>query len=151
MNLRLVITLLLALVAPTVACAAESRIAESPCRLTDVQFVQALNDLHNWKRLHSFVRMYMPACPDDGMFAEGYSEVVVRTLADKWKDLPSLASIAARDKDFLKFVLRHIDATAAEADLKTVQNNARGRCPKEHLALCAKIGKEAKLALEDVR
>ena len=151
MNPPIIITLLLALIVPTVGCAAESKMVEPPCRLTDVQFMQALNGLHDWKRLHSFVRMYMPACPDDGMFAEGYSEVVVRTLADNWKDLPSLASIAWRDKDILKFVLRHINATAAEADLKTVQNNARIRCLKEHLALCAKLGQEAKLALEEVR
>ncbi len=121
------------------------------CTLTDQQFATAINTLREWSKIHAFHRAHFPPCPDDGMFAEGYSELVVRTLATNWDNLPALRTAANQDPKFKAFVLRHIDATANEADLRIIQTNARSKCPSGSGSLCNEIRKASAKAISELR
>jgi hypothetical protein len=121
------------------------------CALTDQQFATAINTLREWPKIHSFYRAHFPPCPDDGMFAEGYSELVVRTLATNWSNLSELRVASSKDPRFKAFVLRHIDATTNEADLRVIQSGATSQCPKGNSSLCTEIGKASSRALSELR
>ena len=83
-------------------------------------------------RIHRWYRAYRPC--DDGATAEGLNEAVARNLADRWGMLPWLATLAGNDSGFKRFVLKHVDHTLNDDDLKKISTNAAGRCP-EGLAL----------------
>lgn len=121
------------------------------CALTDQQFATAINTLREWPKIHAFYRANFPPCPDDGMFAEGYSELVVRTLATNWSNLPELRAASAKDPRFKAFVLRHIDATTNEADLRVIEASATSQCPKGSGSLCAEIRRASSMALSELR
>jgi hypothetical protein len=48
-------------------------------------------------------------------------------------------------------VLRHIDATTDESDIKKIVANATTRCPANAKALCAEIATAAQGALRDFK
>jgi hypothetical protein len=121
------------------------------CPLTDQQFATAINTLRDWPKIHAFYKANFPPCPDDGMFAEGYSELVVRSLATNWSNLAELRVAASQDPGFKAFVLRHIDATTNEADLRVIQVSATSQCPKGSGSLCAEIRKAGSRALSELR
>ena len=121
------------------------------CALTDQQFATAINTLRDWPKIHAFYKAHFPPCPDDGMFAEGYSELVVRTLATNWSNLPELRVAGSHDPRFKAFVLRHIDATTNEADLRVIQASATSQCPKGSGSLCSEICKASSKALSELR
>jgi hypothetical protein len=121
------------------------------CALTDEQFATAINTLREWPKIHAFYRAHFPPCPDDGMFAEGYSELVVRTLATNWSRLPELRAASRKDPRFKAFVLRHIDSTTNEADLQVIQASATSQCPKGSGSLCAEIRKANSRAISELR
>ena len=141
--------LLLALGVPAGAASAGSN--ATTCALTDEQFATAINTFREWPKIHAFYKAHFPPCPDDGMFAEGYSELIVRTLATNWRALGELRVAAGQDPSFKAFVLRHIDATTNEADLRVIQSNATFQCPKGNSSLCAEIHKASSSALSELR
>lgn len=89
-------------------------------------------------------------CPDDGWYGEGMSQTVVVTLAKHWDDLPALDKLFARDSSFRRLVLRHIDATTDEKDLRRVLSNTQTKCPAGHVKLCRDIEAAAKAAIADL-
>lgn len=91
------------------------------------------------------------AQPDDGIFAEGYSEVVVRLLARKWDTLSELEAVILRDPSFRRFVLKHIDASGGQTNLFKVERNARERCAAATPRLCQQIATAAARALGQPR
>jgi hypothetical protein len=103
----------------------------------------------SWEALYDH-RKSFPGC-DDGAIAEGYSDSVARLLANAWERLPELSARAKRDGDFLLFILRHVDASAAPADLKRTLANARTSCPSGLRELCKKVEAAAAGALEEAR
>ena len=141
--------LLLALAGPAGTASAGSNTAT--CALSDQQFATAINTLREWPRIHAFYKTHFPPCPDDGMFAEGYSELIVRTLATNWGSLSELGVAARQDERFKSFVLRHIDATTNEADLRVILASATSKCPRGNGALCAKIRKATTIAISELR
>jgi len=104
------------------------------------------DSLRDWAALHKSFQQFKHY--DDGAIAEGYSEAVGRILVDHWKTLPALASLAKDDDPFLKFVLRHIDATLSPDDLK-IRPNARNHCPSDLGGLCGAIARRALSALRE--
>lgn len=120
------------------------------CSLTDVEFVTAINTLHDWSKIHNFYKKYFPPCPDDGMFAEGYSELIVRTLAKDWHQLPELHVATAKDKRFRAFVLQHIDATTNETDLRVILKNSQSKCLPTHTLLCEEIAQATRAAIKEL-
>jgi hypothetical protein len=85
----------------------------------------------------------------DGAIAEGFSDSVVRLLASRWQDLHELEHLAESDRPFRAFVLRHIDATADEADLRRIIATA-SKCPGHARPICREIESHARAALKEV-
>lgn len=125
--------------------------AESVCSLSHAEFAAALRTMTTWSEISAFHKRHFPACPDDGFFAEGYSDLVVRTLANNWTSLPELAREAQRRPTLHAFVVKHVDASASPGHLKVIRERAASRCPTGHRALCAALGKAAELALAELR
>lgn len=104
--------------------------------------------LKNWPDIYKSFIKYNHC--DDGGIAEGYSEVIVRTLALDWPQIETLAKIISFDKTFLKFVIKHIDATTAKSDLEKIKNQSITKCPKEALKICPLIEEKAEKTLEEL-
>ena len=121
------------------------------CALTDAEFITAINTLRDWTRIHEFHKRHFPPCPDDGMFAEGYSELVVRTLATEWSQFGQFGRLAAADTKFKAFVLRHIDATTNETDLRKIESQAKRACPAGQVPLCRQVARAARNAIKELR
>ena len=101
----------------------------------------------SWDALYKSYTLYQKC--DDGAIAEGYSESVARVLADHWDTLPQLAELAKKDPKFLRFVLRHVDATDDDKDLQKIKTEAKAQCPTGLRTICDDLGKEADSALKE--
>jgi len=135
-------------------CAASPAIAqETPagCTITDQEFVSQLSTMNNWKTIYAVFKRNFPGCPDDGMFAEGYSDVIVRALAKRWNDSRELKSLTDRDPAFRAFVLRHIDATTDPDELNQALKNARTKCPVGASRLCKEVATNATAAIKEMK
>ena len=118
------------------------------CRVTDEDFIKRqLPTMKDWQNIYSVFKKNIPQCPDDGVFAEGYDAVVVKTLAKRWSDLPQLKTLASEDTVFRSFVYKHISATTDRHDLQHVLHNANANCPPNCSKLCSDIAGRAKLLL----
>jgi len=117
------------------------------CHVTEEQFVKQLSTMNDWPTIYSVFKRNLPSCPDDGFFAEGYSEVIVRTLARRWDSLRVLNELVARDPAFRRFIYRHIDATTDTTELENALKNARTNCPPPCAQLCTDLAARAKSAL----
>jgi hypothetical protein len=103
----------------------------------------------NWKILHAHFQTYGQC--DGGALADGYSQGVIKLLAESWPTLPDLAATGRADPVFLEFVLAHVDANASAEDLDTVVHHARSACPRRDGPLCHRIAGRAEAALEQLR
>ena len=112
------------------------------CPDTQAMFAE-LDSLKRWGDLHRSFKKFQGRGCDDGAFAEGYSDFVVRTLAHQWKTFGEMRSLVDSDVEFKKFVLGHIDATTDQEDIKRIRANADRKCPRDASALCAAIGHAA--------
>jgi hypothetical protein len=127
----------------SVACA-----QQRPCTDTEAFRAETQTDtLRSWDALYRSYKLYQQC--DDGGLAEGYSEAVVRILADHWNTLSRLVTLSRRDARFRQFVLRHVDATTNPDDLKKIRINASSQCPPRLSAICADLAKEADAALKE--
>jgi hypothetical protein len=140
---RLVASVVLLLHLP-ISVAAEST---ASCHMTDTQFLKELSAVKDWDNLYAVYNRYLPNCPDDGFYAEGYSDKVVVLLARRWQDFPKLQRLIRRDQGFRDFVYRHIDATTDADDLKQVLTNAKTKCPVGAEAACASFARQAEQAI----
>ena len=89
--------------------------------------IDQADQLKDWRSAYEFFKPFGHC--DDGAIAEGYAESVAKLLAKHWTHLDGFAKLASRDRDFQKFVLRHIDETADIDDQKAIVKNAKLRCP----------------------
>ena len=106
-----------------------------PCTRDDAQRAdQAVDTLNSWHRIYDWYKEYRQC--DDGGPAEGVSEAVARNLVDRWGTLPKLAELSEKDTGFRRFVLKHVDTTLNDKDLKTIGANAASRCPSDLRQLC---------------
>ncbi len=110
---------------------------------------ESVGRLSSWIKIYNSFKRFGHC--DDGAIAEGYSDSIVRTLANRWRQLNRLSKFASSDRAFHDFVLAHIDATTDEYDLRKVLANASKRCPHQTRTLCIEIEKAARDALHDIR
>ncbi|TAJ76653.1 MAG: hypothetical protein EPO42_12045 [Gallionellaceae bacterium] len=101
----------------------------------------------DWTDVHAVFKRNFPACQDDGLYSDGYTNLVVGVLAMQWGDLHTLDELTARDDAFKKFVLRHIAISAGEDNLLRVLRSAQADCPKNSARLCKEIAARSKRAL----
>ena len=97
--------------------------------------------LDNWKDIYSSFKRFGHC--DDGAISEGYSASIGRMLAYKWNEATVLYKLTVKDKDFEKFVLKHIDDTVPIQEINMIAVNAQTRCPNYARELCTKIKKVA--------
>jgi hypothetical protein len=117
----------------TISALAQSR----PCTRQEGQRAdQAVDALNSWNRIHEWYKDYRQC--DDGAPAEGVSEAVARNLVDRWETLPRLGELT-KDIGFRGFVLKHVDETLNDDDLKKISANAVKRCPANLRSLCRQL------------
>ncbi len=97
--------------------------------------------LKSWAEIYESYKRYGHC--DDGAIAEGFTESVTVLLAKGWSKLPELTARISQDERFRTFVLRHVNASADEQNLKLIATNARRRCPEEDKPLCQAIVERA--------
>ena len=104
--------------------------------------------MKDWPAIYAVFKRNLPACADDGVYAEGYTGAVVDVLARRWSDLPQLQRLVSRDAAFRTFVYLHIDGTAQTKDLQLVLHNAETKCFVTLRRLCSDIGARSQRALD---
>jgi hypothetical protein len=111
-------------------------------KCTQVEAMQAekeADSLNNWDQIYRSYRRFSQC--DDGAIAEGYSDSVMKLLADDWKSFNRLVVLANRGRDFRGFVLKHIDETVPADRLAKIARNARSECAAGGRNLCLSIAK----------
>jgi hypothetical protein len=107
------------------------------------------NNPPTWDALYTSFKSYRQC--DDGALGEGYSESVARLFVDRWNTLPQLSRLVRKDAGFRSFVLKHVDATLDTKDVQRIRRNARTRCPAGQREICNEVGKQAELALKQLK
>ena len=102
---------------------------------------------YTWVDLYRLFKDSLPDC-DDGVYAEGYSDFIARSLANHWDRLEELATLASKDEEFKTFVLKHIGDATARSYVPLVLSNAQKRCPATCTQLCSEIAKAVLSALD---
>jgi len=121
------------------------------CDVTDKEFFQQLKSMNDWPAIYAVFKRNLPACADDGVYAEGYTGAVVGVLARRWSDLAQLQKLVRRDETFRRFVYRHIDATAQTKDLQLVLQNVQTKCSVRFRRLCTDVGARTQRAMDQQR
>jgi hypothetical protein len=120
------------------------------CTLSDQHWLsKELPRLKAWDAIHESFRKFTPQC-DDGFIAEGYTDAIVVLLSHHWSSLPELVAISKRDSNFIKFVVRHINASADPDDLKQLLSQVANQCPPENKEICVRIHSATNSAISEL-
>ena len=96
-----------------------------------------VSHLGDWESVYrSFQRF--ESC-DHGKLSEEYSYAISRLLAHHWEQVDVLLGLAARDQEFKRFVLRHINENIPEEEAQLIIGNSRQHCPSQGEWLCRAI------------
>jgi hypothetical protein len=122
------------------SAAAPATTAQNRC--TEDQQKQVLHDLaknqlKNWSRVYRSFQDFAQC--DGSSVAEGYSAAIAHLLTSDWQQLDVLIRLTTSDKPFKDFVLRHIDNTLSEAEVKAIGDNAEMRCVEGEQPFCRNI------------
>jgi len=98
---------------------------------------RSANAIASWADAYNSYRKF--ARCDDASIGEGYSDKIARLLSDKWSKVAELDRLAARDKGFERFVLRHVDELMTDEQAKKIRENAQKQCPPKMDRLCKAI------------
>jgi hypothetical protein len=93
--------------------------------------------LKNWDEVYRSFKAFVHL--DDGALAEGYSDSIDRMLSDDWSSVSHLNRLISNDKNFEKFILKHIDELMSQDQAEKIHNNAEKLCPQEARRLCQAI------------
>ncbi len=69
----------------------------------------------------------------------------------QWAHLDELDRLSDADKPFGKFVLRRIDATLKDGELRAILELSRAHCPTGESELCRLVATRADSSLNDQR
>ena len=75
---------------------------------------------------------------DDASIGQEYSDKIAQLLSDKWSKVAELDRLAARDKGFERFVLRHVDELTTDEHAKKICENAQKTLLAEKLTGCVR-------------
>jgi hypothetical protein len=146
--MQMKITLLVLLLLASMCAQVVSQ--EIPCSNEEAMEAERLFDwLDGWDDLYQHFKRFGHC--DDGAIAEGYSDSVVHLLSSHWNHLRKLSKLSSSDSRFLAFVIRHIDATVDEGELRNVIINSERHCPKSAKTLCSLINEAAKKAWTEMQ
>jgi len=143
--IRILIAVLSIVVMCSTASAEERRCTNAEAREAE----SSVSRLNNWEGIYNSFKRFRHC--DDGAIAEGYSDSVIRMLADRWTGLETLKKLTSSDQDFYTFVLRHIDATADKSEIEMIITNSSMHCPESAKAMCTAIGEAAGKASRGIK
>jgi hypothetical protein len=103
----------------------------------------------NWSSLYPLFKKF-GQCNEDEI-ADGTSYYVGRLFLKQWAHLDALNRLAHSDKSFGEFVLRHIDATLSEGELRAILGLSRSHCPTGESELCRLVAIRVDSGLNDQR
>jgi hypothetical protein len=148
----LALTLLLFVAAPPGGTQQSPNAAVQKKTCTDSEAEQALDwalrkagSVHSWSELDRVFKEFGQC--DDGAIGEAYSETTAQLFTKDWKQFRTLEQLTAADSSFQEFVLRHIDETLDDDEVKSIDQNARLHCPSGGQRLCKMIEERAKTTL----
>jgi hypothetical protein len=109
-----------------------------PCtRQEAIRADKEASSIRSWTELYKSYKKFAQC--DDGGIGEGYSDSIARLLSDQWNTANELNRLVSHDKDFEKFVLRHIDELMSPTQAENIRQNAEARCPSGAGRLCERI------------
>jgi hypothetical protein len=114
----------------------------------EIEADRSISKAHRWEDIYDSFRKFQHC--DDGYIAEGYSNLIVKTLSHRWEQINVLVKIVSKDKDFYDFVIRHIDATTDKTELEMIISNSNKCSSKITVAICAEIKNAANKALKEI-
>jgi hypothetical protein len=88
----------------------------------------------SWSELHKNYIKYRNC--DDGAIAEGFSESTTVLLEKKWGDFTKNYFTYSKDKNFIEFIIKHIDATTKAERLIVIKRNAENFCSAQMKEFC---------------
>lgn len=142
-------TLAVAIFSAGLLLAAQTANAATGCPVSDKEFLHQITTSKDWADVYAVFKHNLPACQDEGLYADGYTNLVVEVLATRWQEIDTLDDLMLRDEAFGQFVLRHIGMSAGEEHLHKVLLSAQASCTKKSVRLCKKIAARCKLALSE--
>ena len=113
-----------------------------------IEAVKESSSLKSWQNIYDSYKKYQQC--DDGAIAEGYSDSITGLMANNWDTLKDLKMFTETDKEFLKFILRHIDTSVDPDDVKKVSDNASQHCAANFSELCSLIKERAEEILKEL-
>jgi hypothetical protein len=105
------------------------------------------NEPKDWDSLYRLFKQFGDC--DDGAIGEGFSEDVAQLFTKQWAHLDVLRSLAASDRAFEQFVLRHIDGTLSDDELRVIGSNSKLHCPSGQKRFCRLVQARVEGALDD--
>ena len=81
----------------------------------------------DWDSLYRLFKQF-GAC-DNGATSDRFSRDVAQVLSKQWNHLDALSRLAAADRAFEQFILRHIDTSLDEDELLSIADNSKSHCP----------------------
>jgi hypothetical protein len=117
------------------------------CGKAENQVIQG-TEPKSWGSLYHLFRQFGDC--DDGAIGEGFSEDVAQLFSKQWAHLDTLGRLTASDKAFEQFVLRHIDATLSDDELKTIANNSKLHCPTGQKRFCQLVQARVQSSLNEL-
>jgi hypothetical protein len=117
------------------------------CEKAEKQIIQG-NEPKSWDNLYHLFKQFGDC--DDGSIGEGFSEDVAKLFSKHWVQLDTLSRLSALNGAFEQFVLRHIDATLSDDELKTIASNAKLHCPSGEKRLCRLVQSRVQSSLNEL-
>lgn len=120
-------------------CAALLLFLEAPLvSAQEVSRDQVVLDARDWWDVYCVYQRFGRKA--DGVVAGAFTEKVSLLLADKWESLNELREIGSKDRQFIRFVIRHVNSAVPFDRGKKIRENAIKNCsPKENKQLCQNI------------
>jgi hypothetical protein len=149
-------TLLFLIAAPCGAAqqSANAAVQEKTC--TDSGADQALDwalhksdGVHTWSELYRVFKKFGQC--DDGAVGEAYSDTTAQLFINDWKGFPTMERLTTLDRSFKEFVLRHIDETLDNNEVRSISQNARLHCPSGGQQFCKMVEDRAKITLSKLK
>ncbi|MBZ5659074.1 MAG: hypothetical protein LAO08_01600 [Acidobacteriia bacterium] len=131
-----------------IPAASAKALPQGNCGSLDKQSL-AQHEPKDWDSLYHLFRKFS-AC-DGGAIGEQFSEDVAQLFSKQWGHLDKLSRLAAADKTFEQFVLRHIDTTLDESELLVMVDNSKLHCRAGDRRICGLVHAKAQESLDTLR
>ena len=141
-------TAAIALLSGCFVASSPSASAQSPCDGMEEQW-RSQPQPKNWSALHRLFKKFGQC--NDGEIADGISYYVGQLFLKQWARLDELDRLSGADKPFGKFVLRHINATLKDGELRAILDLSRMHCPAGESEWCRLVATRADSGLNDQR